>query len=144
MSAKNGEGLGTPITWMTSGGREVDVGGRGPRSNNLDFIIERSNDGQESWCSQDWQYLTSPVRNLLYCLLHSSWLMGNAPPYIHLAFTRRHSRDRCSQAFPIFRTHPLPCIILNENRRKKKRGRPGNEATNFLYRVKIYSNEQPL
>ena len=24
-SAKNGEGLGTPITWMTSGGREVDA-----------------------------------------------------------------------------------------------------------------------
>ena len=28
-SAKNGEGLGTPITWITSGGREVDVGGKG-------------------------------------------------------------------------------------------------------------------
>ena len=25
--AKNGEDLGTLITWMTSGGREVDVGG---------------------------------------------------------------------------------------------------------------------
>ena len=23
---------------------------------------------------------------------------------------------------------PLPCIILNKNRRTKKRGRPGNEA----------------
>ena len=28
-SPKNGEGLGTPITWMTSGGCEVDVGGEG-------------------------------------------------------------------------------------------------------------------
>ena len=26
-SAKNGEGLGTPITWMMSGGHEVDMGG---------------------------------------------------------------------------------------------------------------------
>ena len=32
-SAKNGEGLGTPIMSMTSGGREMDVGGRGPHSN---------------------------------------------------------------------------------------------------------------
>ena len=30
---------------MTSGGREVDLGGRAPLSNNvLDFIIEHSND----------------------------------------------------------------------------------------------------
>ena len=29
-STKNGEGLGTPITWMTFGGREVDVGGALP------------------------------------------------------------------------------------------------------------------
>ena len=80
-SVKNGEGLGTPITWMMSGGREVDVGGgRGPRSNNvLDFIIECSNDSQDSWGSQDRQYSTSLVRNSLYCLLHTSWLMGNAP-----------------------------------------------------------------
>ena len=56
-------------------------GGRGPHSNNiLDFIIERSNDSQDSWGSQDRQYSTSLVRNLLYRLLHTSWLMGNAPP----------------------------------------------------------------
>ena len=54
--------------------------GRGPRSNNvLDFIIERSNDSQDSWGSQDRQYSTSLVRNSLYHLLHTSWLMGNAP-----------------------------------------------------------------
>ena len=30
---------------------------------------------------------------------------------------------------PFFAALPLPCIILNANRRtKKKRGRPGNEA----------------
>ena len=28
-SVKNGEGLGIPITWMTSGGHKVDVGGEG-------------------------------------------------------------------------------------------------------------------
>ena len=44
---------------------------------------------------------------------------GQRPPYVHLASTRRHSRDRFSQAFPVFRVLPLPCIILNENRRTK-------------------------
>ena len=46
-----------------------------------------------------------------------------------VASTWRHSRDRCSQAFPVFHALLLPCIILNANRRTKKRGRPGNEAT---------------
>ena len=32
---------------------------------------------------------------------------GQRPPYIHLASTRRHSLDRCSQAFPVFRSRPL-------------------------------------
>ena len=55
---------------------------------------------------------------------------GRSPPYVHLVSTRPHSRDRCSQAFPVFTLFdPLPCIILNENWRTKKRGRPGNEAT---------------
>ena len=44
------------------------------------------------------------------------------PPYVHLASTRRHSRDRFSQAFPVFRALPLSCIILNENRRTKNGG----------------------
>ena len=47
---------------------------------------------------------------------------GPLPPYVHLASTRRHSRDRCSQAFPAFRALPLPCIILNANRRTNNRG----------------------
>ena len=37
-------------------------------------------DIQDSWGSQDWQYSTSPVIILLYRLLHTSWLMGEAPP----------------------------------------------------------------
>ena len=47
---------------------------------------------------------------------------GPLPPYVHLASTRRHSRDRCSQAFPIFCALPLPCILLNKNRRTKNGG----------------------
>jgi len=32
---------------------------------------------------------------------------GQRPPYVHLASTRHHSSDRCSQAFPVFRALPL-------------------------------------
>ena len=50
--------------------------------------------------SQDQQHLTSPVRNSLYRVffLHTSVQMGNAPP----TSTWSHSRDRCSQVFPVF------------------------------------------
>ena len=52
--------------------------------------------------SQDQQHLTSPVRNSLYrfflFFLYTSVQMGNAPP----TSTWSHSRDRCSQVFPVF------------------------------------------
>ena len=47
---------------------------------------------------------------------------GQRAPYVHLTSTRRRSRDRCSQTFPVFRALPLLCIILNENRRTTKNG----------------------
>ena len=47
---------------------------------------------------------------------------GPLPPFVHLMSTRRHLHDRCSQAFPVFHAFPLPCIILNENRRTKNGG----------------------
>ena len=47
------------------------------------------------------------------------FVVGHRPPYVHLASTRRHSRDKCSQAFPVFRALPPPYIILNANRRTK-------------------------
>ena len=56
-AAKNwwqkGEGLGTLFTYMTSGGNKVDVGEKGPHSNNiLDFIIEHSTNRQDLRCSR--------------------------------------------------------------------------------------------
>ena len=45
--------------------------------------------------------------------------MWTPPPYVYLASTRHYSRDRCSQAFPVFRALLPPCIILNANRRTK-------------------------
>ena len=53
----------------------------------------------------------------------------DGPPYVYLASTWRHSRDKCSQAFPalIFVNLPIPWIIVNANGRSKQ-GRPGTEA----------------
>ena len=62
-------------------------------------------------------------------LMKSSTLfeVGHRPLYVHLASTRRHSRDKCSQAFHVFRALPPQYNILNANRRTKKRDRPRNE-----------------
>ena len=47
------------------------------------------------------------------------FVVGHRPPYVHLVSTRRHSRNKCSQALPVFRALPPPCIIANGNRRTK-------------------------
>ena len=44
------------------------------------------------------------------------------PPYVILVSTWRHSRDGWDKAFPVFRTLPLPCIILEAYRRTKNGG----------------------
>ena len=49
------------------------------------------------------------------------------PPYVHFASTRRHSRDRCSQAFSVFRAASM--YYTERKPKNKKWGRPGNEAT---------------
>ena len=60
---------------------------------------------------------------------------GPLPPYVHLTSTRRHSRDRCSQAFPVFRAVPSSCIILNTNRRTKNGVGLGTRlVTNLIHR----------
>ena len=61
--------------------------------------------------------------SLEHSMMKSSTLFecGPLPPYIHLASTRCHSCDRCSQAFPVLCALPLLCIILNENQRTKKK-----------------------
>ena len=96
---------------MTSGGREVDVWGALPinqlvcnkrQSKFLTSEVEycQSCEPQESWLSLEHLMMKSSA----------TWTL---PPYVHLASTRRHSRDRCSQAFPVFRALLLPCIILD-------------------------------
>ena len=112
---KNGEGLETLIMWMMIGGREADVGrGRGPHSNNiLDFIIECSNDSQDPRRSQDQQYSTLPVRNMLcgYCTQVCSWA---EPPMSTLRPCHMISVPRSS---PFFATLPLPCECKLKNKK---------------------------
>ena len=47
-----------------------------------------------------------------------NWLWAS-PPNIHLTATWCHSREECSQAFPIFTALLLLCITVNTNRRTK-------------------------
>ena len=52
-NASPGKGLGTPITWMMSGGREVDMGGeRGPHSKNvLEYTLPVYKTSEIEWSS---------------------------------------------------------------------------------------------
>ena len=60
--------------------------------------------------------LTSGVQNcnrvlkrMIQCVVFVSW---SPPPHVHLTSIWHHSRDECSQAFPVL--HQL-CIIVNTN-----------------------------
>ena len=121
--------MGTLIMWMTLGGPEVDVGGRGAHSNTwnnvLDFIIEHS----------DCEYSAWPVRNLLsgllcsdYCSFYSSAVYTYhsvpqiRPPFCNLCFS-----TKCKGAYTWDTTfslaitpsllvpHPPLCVQLEED-----------------------------
>ena len=64
------------------------------------------------------------VFHVFECGIVPVLLIGPPPPphYVHLVSTWCHSRDRCSQAFLVFRALPLSCIILNANWRTKNGG----------------------
>ena len=65
------------------------------------------------------------------------FVVGHRPPYVHLASTRRHSRDKCSQAFPVFHALSPPCIILNANRRTKNGVGLGTRLANvYIHQIK--------
>ena len=125
--AKNGEGLGTPVTWWTWGGRR---GRWCPTTNwhainqRVSFLPVKSNtvDLMNAWSQgYHWSAWSAWWWSLVRYLN-----VNPSPPYVHLASTRHHSRDGCSQAFPIFCTLPLLCIIHKP--KNKKWDRPGNEA----------------
>ena len=66
------------------------------------------------------------AKNALWFIAHKP-VVGHRPHYIHLASTRCHSLDRCSQAFPIFRYSSTSVYYCE--RKLKNGGRPGNKAT---------------
>ena len=49
------------------------------------------------------------------------------PPCVHQC----HSRDGCSQAFPVFHALPLPCYITERKPKNKKWGKPRSEASDI-------------
>ena len=59
---------------------------------------------------------------------------GPLPRSVHVVSTWHHSHDKYSQAFPVFATLLLPCIILNANWTTKM-GRPGNEGTGYIRQI---------
>ena len=65
-------------------------------------------------------HLTS--KKLAHRFIPPVFVIGDHPLYVHLASTWHLSRDRCSQASPVFHALPLPCIILNTNWKKKNGG----------------------
>ena len=91
------------------------------------FIIKHSNDSQDPRRLQDQECTTSPVRNSLYHLFRTSLWMGT-PPSVHLASTRRHSRDRCSQSFPV--CHYSCCIITQT--KEQRTGEPWKRGYLFV------------
>ena len=128
--------MGTPITWMTSGGHELDVWGALPINQ---FVCNK-------WVSK---ILTGEVEYCQSCEPKESWLSlerlmmkssalferGPLPPYVHLVSTRHHSRKRYSQAFPIFLCSSTSVYYTEWKLKNKKRGRPGNKATRNVKQV---------
>ena len=131
-SAKNGEGLGTPITWMTSGGQEVDVGGMVP-----DYKYGRNKPESEFLTGQA-EYSWSCER-LVSCLMVERSMMKSSTlfhivecgPYPPMSTLRPPDIihvigvPRPSPFFALFGFHVLYLMQTEE----KKWGRPGNEAT---------------
>ena len=138
------------VMW-TRGGCEYYIRGRGPTAhsskNCYEWILN-----YETWPVQNVQTKNAVSSSRLYynatnyTLIELSWVHAwalymvgplpltsfSCPPCVHLTSTWRHSRDQWAQAFPIFRALPLPCIILNANRRTKRR-KPGNEASMYAH-----------
>ena len=111
---------------MMSGGREVDVGGvvpdykYGHNKPESEFLTGQA---EYSWSYERLGSCLAVERSMMKSsTLFHVFECGPLPPYVQLTSTWRHSRDRCSQAFPVFRTLPLLCIILNANWRTKNGG----------------------
>ena len=105
--------------WTQGGHREE---GPNCKNNALVHPFKRSTTVLDLRRSRGRNYSSSPVRNSLFKFIHTYLNIAPSPLChfcVHLASTWRHTRDGWDQAFPVFRALPLPCIILNANRRTK-------------------------
>ena len=130
-AVKNGETLGTPFMWMTSGGCEVDIGRALPVFKlvcNKQVLYHLSWVLSILWMSGVLVIVGVLVDEIQYVI----WMWTSLSPYVHLASTSHHSCDRCSQAFPVFH-HFRCCVLYWMQTEEQKRGSPGNEATVILY-----------
>jgi len=101
----------------------VDVGGHSPSTcTNSCAINDRASFLPVKSSTVDLVNVLHGVLAIVGTLDDEVWYViwiWTPPPTSTLASTRCHSRDRCSQPFPVLCALPLPCIILNENRRTK-------------------------
>ena len=108
--------------WTRGGHREE---GPNHKNNALVHPFKRSTAVLNLRCCRGQNYLSSPERNSLFEFIRSHLNIGPSPLRhfrIHLASTSRPPYVTHVMAFPIFRALPLPCIILNANRRTKNGG----------------------
>ena len=117
---------------MKSGGREMDIGGRGLQSRNN--VLHGTRLHHQALCHQARPQtftrprvlrLTGKKITLRYNIAPIP-VVRHRPPYVHLMSTWRHSHDRPS---------PFSCpsaSIVNANQRRK-RERPGNEASTSMH-----------
>lgn len=122
---KNGKGLGLFIMWTTSGGREMDIGWRGPTAKTTHWQAFYRSSGLQMLAWLKLLILTG--KNSLMSIVHT-YLNICPSPYVHLGST--HTMNETT--FPVclfvfFSVLQLPCFTLNAKWRTKN-GRHGNEA----------------
>ena len=148
---KNWEGLGTPIMWMISGGREVDVG-RDPQSNTWNnvhnwalYCQTRPQTFTRSRVLQTFtrlRVLRLTGKKIALRCIAPVLVVGYRPPPPHSPPIHLTSFT-CSQAFPVFHALPLPCIILNANWRTKtgEAWKQGCQSPRSMHRLTVFCGE---
>ena len=116
---------------MTSGGHEVDVGGRGTHSNNilLDFIISAPTIARTLDVHEIDSILEFPGKKLTLWFIAHRFVVGHHPLYVHLMSTKCHSCDRCFQAFPVFDRSSASMYYCKCKPNNKNRGGLGTKLT---------------
>ena len=119
-SSKNWEGLGALITWVTSGGCEMDVEGAGPHSRFCWSSISLSS----SWLGLSALLLVETLvavdNSAQPCL--KLWLALSSLCPLNVAHMM--NAPRLSPFSPLFHF----CVLLSMQTKEQEQGRPGNEA----------------